>query len=60
MPFCPLGLPGEVRRRLVADPVLAAAAIRLTRRFPITREPSAGQLELRGGRCERSLPRQDN
>jgi pyridoxine 4-dehydrogenase len=29
VPFCPLGLPGEVRRRLLADPVLAALAVRL-------------------------------
>ena len=29
VPFCPLGWPGEVRRRLLADPVLAAAAARL-------------------------------
>jgi aryl-alcohol dehydrogenase-like predicted oxidoreductase len=29
VPFCPLGLPGEVRRRLLADPVLAAVAARL-------------------------------
>ena len=29
VPFCPLGWPGEVRRRLLADPVLAAAARRL-------------------------------
>ena len=29
VPFCPLGLPGEVRRRLLADPVLAALAARL-------------------------------
>ena len=29
MPFCPLGLPGGVRRRLLADPVLAALAARL-------------------------------
>jgi pyridoxine 4-dehydrogenase len=29
VPFCPLGWPGEVRRRLLADPVLAAAAQRL-------------------------------
>ena len=29
VPFCPLGWPGEVRRRLLADPVLAALAVRL-------------------------------
>jgi pyridoxine 4-dehydrogenase len=29
VPFCPLGLPGEERRRLLADPVLAAVAARL-------------------------------
>jgi pyridoxine 4-dehydrogenase len=29
VPFCPLGLPGEMRRRLLADPVLAALATRL-------------------------------
>jgi pyridoxine 4-dehydrogenase len=29
VPFCPLGLPGEARRRLLADPVLAAVAARL-------------------------------
>ena len=29
VPFCPLGWPGEARRRLLADPVLAAAAARL-------------------------------
>ena len=29
VPFCPLGLPGGVRRRLLADPVLAALAARL-------------------------------
>ena len=29
VPFCPLGLPGEARRRLVGDPVLAAVAARL-------------------------------
>jgi pyridoxine 4-dehydrogenase len=29
VPFCPLGWPGEVRRRLLADPVLAATAARL-------------------------------
>jgi pyridoxine 4-dehydrogenase len=29
VPFCPLGLPGEGRRRLLADPVLAAVAARL-------------------------------
>jgi pyridoxine 4-dehydrogenase len=29
VPFCPLGLPGEVRRRLLADQVLAALAVRL-------------------------------
>jgi aryl-alcohol dehydrogenase-like predicted oxidoreductase len=29
VPFCPLGWPGEVRRQLLADPVLAAAAARL-------------------------------
>jgi pyridoxine 4-dehydrogenase len=29
VPFCPLGLPGEVRRRLLSDPVLAAVAARL-------------------------------
>jgi aryl-alcohol dehydrogenase-like predicted oxidoreductase len=29
VPFCPLGWPGEERRRLLADPVLAAAAARL-------------------------------
>ena len=29
VPFCPLGLPGEERRRLLADPVLAAVAVRL-------------------------------
>ena len=45
VPFCPLGLPGEERRRLLTDPVLAAADVRLdaaaraelTRRFPLTR-----------------------
>jgi len=29
VPFCPLGLPGEGRRRLLADPVLAEVAERL-------------------------------
>jgi pyridoxine 4-dehydrogenase len=29
VPFCPLGLPGEVRHRLLADPVLAALGVRL-------------------------------
>ncbi len=29
VPFCPLGWPGEVRRRLLADPVLAVLAVRL-------------------------------
>jgi pyridoxine 4-dehydrogenase len=29
VPFCPLGWPGEVRRRLLADPVLATLAVRL-------------------------------
>jgi diketogulonate reductase-like aldo/keto reductase len=29
VPFCPLGWPGEVRRRLLADPVLGALAVRL-------------------------------
>jgi aryl-alcohol dehydrogenase-like predicted oxidoreductase len=29
VPYCPLGIPGEVRQRLLADPVLAAVAIRL-------------------------------
>ena len=29
MPFCPLGWPGELRHRLLTDPVLAALAIRL-------------------------------
>jgi aryl-alcohol dehydrogenase-like predicted oxidoreductase len=29
VPFCPLGLPGEQRHRLVTDPVLAAVAVRL-------------------------------
>ena len=29
VPFCPLGLPGGVRRRLLADPVLAALGVRL-------------------------------
>jgi pyridoxine 4-dehydrogenase len=29
VPFCPLGWPGERRRRLLADPVLAAVAVRL-------------------------------
>jgi pyridoxine 4-dehydrogenase len=29
VPFCPLGQPGEVRHRLLADPVLAALAVRL-------------------------------
>jgi aryl-alcohol dehydrogenase-like predicted oxidoreductase len=29
VPFCPLGLPGEARRRLLADPALAALAARL-------------------------------
>ena len=29
VPFCPLGWPGEVRRRLLADPVLAGVAARL-------------------------------
>jgi aryl-alcohol dehydrogenase-like predicted oxidoreductase len=29
VPFCPLGLPGEGRRRLLADPVLAAVSARL-------------------------------
>jgi pyridoxine 4-dehydrogenase len=29
VPFCPLGLPGEVRNRLLADPVLAALGVRL-------------------------------
>jgi aryl-alcohol dehydrogenase-like predicted oxidoreductase len=30
VPFCPLGLPGRARRRLLADPVLAALAARLS------------------------------
>jgi pyridoxine 4-dehydrogenase len=29
VPFCPLGWPGRVRHRLLADPVLAALGIRL-------------------------------
>jgi pyridoxine 4-dehydrogenase len=29
VPFCPLGLPGEQRRRLLADPVLATVGARL-------------------------------
>jgi pyridoxine 4-dehydrogenase len=29
VPFCPLGWPGEVRQRLLTDPVLAALAVRL-------------------------------
>jgi pyridoxine 4-dehydrogenase len=29
VPFCPLGWPGEVHRRLLTDPVLAAVAARL-------------------------------
>jgi pyridoxine 4-dehydrogenase len=29
VPFCPLGWPGEVHHRLLADPVLAALAVRL-------------------------------
>ncbi len=29
VPFCPLGWPGEVRHRLLADPVLASLAVRL-------------------------------
>src|SRR5712675_2671411 len=29
VPFCPLGWPGEVRRRLLSGPVLAVAAARL-------------------------------
>jgi pyridoxine 4-dehydrogenase len=29
VPFCPLGLPGEHRHRLLADPVLAALGVRL-------------------------------
>jgi pyridoxine 4-dehydrogenase len=29
VPFCPLGWPGEVRHRLLADPVLAALGVRL-------------------------------
>jgi aryl-alcohol dehydrogenase-like predicted oxidoreductase len=29
VPYCPLGWPGEVRHRLLADPVLAALAVRL-------------------------------
>jgi pyridoxine 4-dehydrogenase len=29
VPFCPLGLPGEMRQRLLADPVLAAVGVRL-------------------------------
>jgi diketogulonate reductase-like aldo/keto reductase len=29
VPFCPLGWPGEVRRQLLTDPVLASAAARL-------------------------------
>jgi len=29
VPFCPLGWPGEARRRLLTDPVLAALAVRL-------------------------------
>ena len=29
VPFCPLGLPGETRHRLLADPLLAALAARL-------------------------------
>jgi pyridoxine 4-dehydrogenase len=29
VPFCPLGLPGEQRRRLLTDPVLAALGARL-------------------------------
>jgi pyridoxine 4-dehydrogenase len=29
VPFCPLGWPGEVRHRLLTDPLLAALAVRL-------------------------------
>ena len=29
VPFCPLGWPGEVRHRLLADPILAALGVRL-------------------------------
>jgi pyridoxine 4-dehydrogenase len=29
VPFCPLGWPGEVRRRLLGDPILAALGVRL-------------------------------
>ena len=29
VPFCPLGWPGEVRHRLLTDPVLATLAVRL-------------------------------
>jgi pyridoxine 4-dehydrogenase len=29
VPFCPLGWPGEIRHRLLTDPVLAALAVRL-------------------------------
>jgi pyridoxine 4-dehydrogenase len=29
VPFCPLGWPGEVRHRLLADPILAAMGVRL-------------------------------
>ena len=29
VPFCPLGLPGDQRRRLLTDPVLAALGARL-------------------------------
>ena len=29
VPFCPLGWPGEVRHRLLTDPVLASLAVRL-------------------------------
>jgi aryl-alcohol dehydrogenase-like predicted oxidoreductase len=29
VPFCPLGWPGEVRHRLLTDPVIAALAVRL-------------------------------
>jgi pyridoxine 4-dehydrogenase len=29
VPFCPLGLPGQQRRRLLADPVLAALGVQL-------------------------------
>ena len=44
VPFCPLGLPGEERRRLLADPVLAA------RGRTAGRDAGAGRAGLAAGR----------